>query len=476
MGAIKNKKQNDNKSLNAFLVKSFRISVKFGLALVLINHLTTLPVLAEEKIELVNIFLSDSGSLIIESKDKKQITDYELLKSGANNIKLVLNDSTIDKKIIEDFNLTHKNYKIKNETFKESFFKKQQKVSIYVECLENCDADFEPLLGGLAYKLNLNSINSTPENNSSLITVDNEVEEQKTQFNTLITATNPTNLDIEIEDKDFRPPETIIKSVEDKDVHLLQAQKKENYLFTLTNEESPVEEFLGELDSSIVRELINQDGFKSENFSKADSASLSFIAEKLNQEGHHDLSAQAYAKALSVDPNNLNAMLGLARTTMNEEERLSYYLKTIDDEALISIGQKWFSKGLETGNTKQIAQAMVSYQFAVLKNPENPYYRFEYAKALEKSGFSNFELASKRYLEAAILAKKDFSAGDISKESILRESTECLIKVLTKKGAPEQAVHYCNSYLSLGFKNFLDGRSIKGVMKEISSNKNPFQA
>ena len=476
MGVNNNNKIQNNRLSKALLGKSFRETKKLGLGLVLINCLSILPTFAETKMELVNIFLSDSGSLILETKDKKAIQDFELLKSASNTYKLVLNDFKVDSRIIENFNKTHQNYKIKKETVKESFFKKQSKVSINIECTNSCNANFEPLLGGLAYKLNLDAISDSDLIAVKPVNTVKDIQVPVLELDVKPFLVDENSLDINIEYKELQAPQVTQRVIEEKGVHLLQARKKDNFLFALTKENSPVEEFLNDLDDSVAQKILNHNDFRKENIAKADSASLSYIAAKLDQEGQSDLSAGAYAKALELDPDNLNAMLGLARTTVNEEEKLHYYLKAVDDEALLSIGKKWFQKGIKSGDSKQIAQAMVSYQFAVLKNPTNPYYRYEYAQALEESGYSNFEQASKRYLEAAVLAKKDFNAGDLQKENILRKSTECLIEVLTKKGDPEEAVHYCNSYLGLGFKKFLDGRSIKGVMKEISSNKNPFQA
>jgi hypothetical protein len=471
MGAkIKSNTKNNKPSKNSAGLL-FKHLTKIGLSLFLFNCLTINSVQAEEKTELVNIFLSNSGSLILETKDKKSIENFDLLRRDEKNYQLVLSDTKIDNELLKKFNSNHNGFKIEKQTIKESLFKKKENLAINITCQNNCQANFEDLLGGLAYTLNFEDHNS------------NDIPVQ---------AFTKNLVDIEIEDQDFKElnfPTQIEKKAEAKlvevdqallshenPVHLLKANKKSNLLFVLSKENSPVEEFLNDLDDSLVNKLMAQEEFQKENLAKADSASLSYIADKLDKEGNQDLSASAYAKALEVDPTNLNAMLGLARTSSDEDEKLKYYLKALDDEALVAIGQKWFQKGLDNQDEKQIAQAMVSYQFAVLKNPQNPYYRFEYAQVLEKAGYSNFEQASKRYLEAAVLAKKDFKAGDLSKESILRKSTECLIKVLTKKGAPDKAVHYCNSYLSLGFKRFLDGRSIKGVMKEISANKNPFQA
>jgi hypothetical protein len=463
-------KQNTNNNkqhekLKSSLVKNLNAFKKLGLSLVLINYLSIFPICAENKIELVNIYLSDSGSLILETKDKKQINNFEILKLDSDIYNLVLNDVTANKKLIEDFNFSHNDFQLKNNSRKESFFQRKNSLTINIKCTDSCKAKFEPLLGGLAYKVDR-------ENLARQEILTETIEKPAVISIDLPSVLDNKNLDIEIAAEDFALPKT---TKSEKEIHLLQANKKDDYIFTLTKEESPIEEFLDDLDERVVQQIFEEKDFRKKNIAIADSASLSHIGNKLKEVGHLDLSANAYAKALEVDPKNLNAMLGLARTTTNDQEKLHLYLKAIDDEALISIGKKWFQAGIAAGDEKQIAQAMISYQFAVLKNPQNPYYRFEYGQALEKSGYANFDQASKRYLEAAVLAKKDFKAGDALKEDILRKSTECLIKVLTKKGSPEEAVHYCDSYLSLGFKKFLDGRSIEGVKKEISSNKNPFQ-
>ena len=468
---------NKNKALNQPLQGLLSNLSKVGLSIILLNCLSIFSAKSSDSVVLTNIFLSDTGSLVLETKDKKELENFELLKSASNKHKLILNGVDLDKKLVRNFNESHANYKISKETIKESLFKKKKKVSIELSCTSDCEAEFEPLLGGLAYTVNL-------------------TEAKKTFTQEPVLVAEEDSLDLKLEDKEFvaveEPKEKQFQVKElglaeikldqslsqksQKQVHMLQANKKTNMIFELSKDDSPVDEFLNDLDDNLSQKLFSNKDFRRENIAKADSASLSHIAQTLQGQGRNDLSADAYAKALEVDPTNLNAMLGLARTTKNPEQKLNYYLKAIDDEALMNIGQKWFEKGKASGDQKQIAQAMISYQFAVLKNPENPYYRYQYAQVLEESGYSNFDQASKRYLEAAVLAKKDYQAGDTSKESILRKSTECLIKVLTKKGAPEKAVHYCNSYRALGFNKFLDGRSIKGVMKEISSNKNPFQA
>lgn len=463
-------KQNTNNNnflgkLKSSLLKPLKAFQKLGLCLALINCLSISAIFAQDKIELVNIFLSDSASLILETRDKKQINNFEILKSDSGIYNLVLHDVIADKKLIEDFNFKHNNFQLKNNARKDSFFQKKNSLTLNIKCSNSCKAKFEPLLGGLAYKVDLEI---SPEQEISA----HISEKQILTKVDLPSVLEDKGLDVDIAADDFVLPK---RTNTEKEIHLLQANKKDDYIFALTKEASPVEEFLDDLDDRIVQQIFKEQDFRKKNIATADSASLTHIGDKLKQVGHIELSSSAYAKALEVDPNNLSAMLGLARTSSNDEEQLHYYLKAIDDEALISIGQKWFQAGIESGDEKQIAQAMISYQFAVLKKPQNPYYRFEYAQALEKSGYSNFDQASKRYLEAAVLAKKDFKAGDIHKEDILRKSTECLIKVLTRKGSPEEAAHYCDSYLSLGFKNFLDGRSIEGVKKEISLNRNPFQ-
>jgi len=97
---------------------------------------------------------------------------------------------------------------------------------------------------------------------------------------------------------------------------------------------------------------------------------------------------------LQLNPNNLNAILGLAKTANNKDEQLKFYLKVIDDEALIEVSRAWLANGQELSKNQDIAKAFISYQFVILKNPENPYYRYEYAQALETAGFVYFEQAT----------------------------------------------------------------------------------
>ncbi len=457
------KNNNEVKKIKASYRLSSSSLLKFGLSLVLMNYLIIQPAFAKDQVELKNIYLTDFGSLVIETKDKRQIENFELLKAGTDKYKLLIKNANIEKGFLKDFNKTHSNFKLSKYIEKNSFFDKDRHIEMQIECAFDCEARFEPVLGGLAYSV------SFSKKDEQIKVAPNSVQA------TLSTKTTSSAIDMKIDDELLASPALeAAKTQVPKITHMLKANKKENFLFALTKEDSPVEEFINQLDENISTQILNKENFQKENLSKADSASLNYIADELADLGRNDLAAEAYFKALKTNPENLNAMLGLARNSKDKNEKLKYYLKAIDEEALLSIGKTWFEEGLASGDIRKIEQGIIGYQFAVLKNPANPYYRFSFAQALERSGYQNFEQASKRYLEAAVLAKKDYKSGDNSKEDIMRRSTECLIKVLTKKGSQDQAVHYCNSYIGLGYKKFLDGRSIRGIMKELNSNKNPF--
>ena len=456
----------NNTTLKANQSKQLSTLVICGLSLALINCLSINPSFAADKNIISNMYLSDSGSLILETKDKKVINDFEVLTIDSKHHQIVLKNTDFDDELLAK--LESNNFSVEKQETKKSYFSKDTNTIIKVDCNNACAPNFKALLGGLAHEFKLEQ---------NIVQEPVAVEQKKSEplkpahKYDLATLNAQAAMDIQIEDQDFQPiekPRMVVEAPQEpqKPLHLLQAKKKDSF----------VENFLDDLDKALVDKMLAQKDFQDQVQKRADAASLGYIADKLAQEGHTNLSADAYLKALEADPSNLNAALGLARSTKNKDLKLQFYLKALDDQALMHVGKAWFNKGLESGDIKQIAQGMVGFQFAILKSPANPFYRFQYAKALEQSGLENFPEASKRYLEAAVLAKKDYKAGDNSKEHILRESTECLIKLLTKSGDQEQAVHYCNSYIGLGFKKFMDGRSIKGVMKQISLSKNPFKA
>lgn len=212
------------------------------------------------------------------------------------------------------------------------------------------------------------------------------------------------------------------------------------------------------------------EGFAYEfNFEEIPPQSIDSATNKTFQEETID----SYRKAVELDPQNINVRLRLAKLTNDPKEKLENYLASLSDEALLAVGNIWFNEGYQNGDLKTMAKALISLQLAVLKNPRNPEYRFNYAQALEKFG-QNSKETSRRYLEAAALAKNEYLAGNKSSESLLRNATEALIRVLVLDGDFESAAKYCTAYLNLGFTKFLNGKATLAIMKEVEASRNPF--
>jgi tetratricopeptide (TPR) repeat protein len=263
---------------------------------------------------------------------------------------------------------------------------------------------------------------------------------------------------------------TKLAQEQDENLHRLTASLANRNLISFMKHKSVAEQFLEDLGEDFFKNEI----FIEETFQKIDSVSLYHIGSELEKRGMDSDANRAYNEALEIDPDNINARLGIARTSSDQEVKIKNYLASLDNQALVEIGKSWYSKGIESNNLQLISQSLIPFQLAVLKNPDLPEPRFEYAQILEQSGPDFLYQASKRYLESAVLAKNKFLAGEEEYKSLLRKSTEALIRTLTVLGDQESALKYCNSYLGLGFSNFLDGRSISSIIKEIKFNRNPF--
>jgi hypothetical protein len=256
--------------------------------------------------------------------------------------------------------------------------------------------------------------------------------------------------------------------------HQAQVQAFDRTMYQVQSNPSSLENFMNTLDPGLKNSLKNDSVFHEDVYSKADAASMQALADKLESLGYTNQAYQAYKNSLAIDPSSTKAKLGLARTTEDKNESLKNFLESIDNQALIAVANSWHAEGLSQSNPKVIAQAMVPYQFAILKNPTEAKYRFDYAQILESSGLEFLGQASQRYLEAAVLAKKQYQEGNKSLEFLMRDSTEALIRVLTQSGRQEEALKYCNSYIAMGYRSFSDGRAIAAIIREIRYNKNPF--
>lgn len=264
---------------------------------------------------------------------------------------------------------------------------------------------------------------------------------------------------------------TEIKPIETTHQLSIEAAGTRVYEFNLGKSE--VDKFLDTLNDDVAAQVEMDPKFKNQSFKSIDSTALVSLAETLSNKGFHEEALAAYRRSIELDPQNLNAKLGLAKITSDQKEKLDNYLASIDNEALLGVGDAWFSEAYQNGDLKTMAKALISLQLAVLKNPRNSEYRFHYAQALEKFG-QNSKETSKRYLEAAALAKQEYLAGNKASESLLRNATEALIRVLVLDGDFEAAAKYCVSYLNLGFVKFLNGKPTLAIMKEVEASRNPF--
>ncbi len=413
------------------------------------------------------VYFNSDSSVVIETEDRNKL---ELVSNEAfgDSTQLIIENSKLNGDIpvlIQQGDLEMKLSRLKSED--RSWYKSKDQVEIVIKSLsgKTIDADFNTVLDGLAYQINL-----APQAIQELVKEEVELELDAKPASDLFEIS-----ELE-EDEIFSPvEETIteepIKLSNNTAAHKLNASLSERGgLISFMQSKSIAEEFLETIDI----DLTQDQAFVEDTFEKIDSSSLTHIGSELETRGKLEDAFRAYNEALEIDPKNLNARLGLARTSTNREERFQNFLAAIDNHALEEIGKEWHQQGLENNDAQAVSKSLVPFQLSVLKNPKSPEARFAYAEVLEDSGPDYYAQASKRYLEAAVLAKNQFISGDQAYRPLLRKSTESLIRTLTLIGDQNSAIKYCNSYLGLGFSNFLDGRSVASIMKEIKYNRNPF--
>lgn len=393
------------------------------------------PVEASSPITTITaVYFNSDYSVVIETEDRNKL---ELLSSESDTelTRLTIANSKLDGDVpvmLEQGDLEFRLSRVKSDS--RSWYKSKDLVEIQIRNKSGraLSAELDTILEGLAYQINLSteeSISAKPE-----------------------LAQEPNTL------------------TQEEEIHQLNASLSDRGLIAFTKSKSVAEEFLDGLDVKLADDV----DFVEETFQKIDSTSLTHIGSELEIRGNRDDAFRAYNEALQVDPKNLNARLGLARTSTDREEKFENFLAAIDNQALEEVGKEWHQRGIENHDAQAISKSLVPFQLSVLKNPKSSESRFAYAEVLEASGPDYYAQASKRYLEAAVLAKNEFVTGDESYKALLRKSTESLIRTLTVIGDQDSAVKYCNSYLGLGFSNFLDGRSVASIIKEIKYNRNPF--
>jgi tetratricopeptide (TPR) repeat protein len=405
-----------------------------------------LPVLAKSSLtQISSIYFNSKNSIVLETSTLSKLESF-VEYSNDNYVLTIPNamlHGTIPKRIkSNDFEINLKTVKSSSR----SRFLPNDMVQIEFRSLSNLQIipELVSAFSGLAYQVNLLAQNELLVNVENIKSDSDDVE------------------DI------FHVAE--LAQVKDENLHRLTASLANRNLISFMKHKSVAEQFLEDLGEDFFKNEI----FIEETFQKIDSVSLYHIGSELEKRGMDSDANRAYNEALEIDPDNINARLGIARTSSDQEVKVKNYLASLDNQALAEIGKSWYSKGIESNNLQLISQSLIPFQLAVLKNPDLPEPRFDYAQILEQTGPDFLYQASKRYLESAVLAKNKFLAGEEEYKSLLRKSTEALIRTLTVLGDQESALKYCNSYLGLGFSNFLDGRSISSIIKEIKFNRNPF--
>lgn len=432
------------------------IWAQFFCFLLFICQSQCLSVFAVTKIH--KVYFSENNALIINTKEKSPLEVQEIQKLSPKNFKIYFPNSKLTRQLDK---------KIATDDLKVSFKELKNKiVELNLEYTQAPEKQIQSrtILDGLAYEIFAGNKISTVASSDSDSVV-NDVVALENESDTIENFTG-------IEAQDTKLTE---ETLEKESEHQLQISKSDKNFISIANSKPSVtENFLNELDSELTSSIMASPKFIKETHEKIDSVALTNLANLLNEQGLIDEAYKAYQEALSLDAKNNQAYLGIASITSDNQEKLTSYLATIDSKALIEIGKGWFQSGEKISSTKQLMQAFIPFQFAILKEPKNPEMRFAYANILKEAGFNFYPEASKRYLEAAALAKELYQKGDLKVEGLMRESAENLIKIVCHLGKQEDAIKYCNSYLNLGFDRFLDGRPILGLVKEIRFNKNPF--
>lgn len=381
------------------------------------------PVMAKTKIK--SVYFNSEQSLVFEAEEQLEFFDYKYgLSDGANTFVLEFPDAHLSGRVKKELSNNDYKIKIKEEKIDDGrfFFGDDHVVKVFIETSdERLGFSNREILEGEAYEISFHPKGVVEKYNL------------------------PKALDSEIVTEEIEAAPG-----------------------------SKTEEFVSELNREIIDETISTREFQDYKKEKLDATNLQLIADALSQAGHKDQALDAYRKSAEIDPENLNARVGIAKNTTDPQEKLSNYLKTIKTEALVAVGDSWMQSGMENSNPKTIAAALLSLQYAVLKEPLNPNLRYKYAKALQRSGEDNYAQATKRFLEAAAISKKQFLHGDRTVEPLMRNAVESLIKILAIQGEFKNAAKYCKSYLSLGYKKFLTGDPIAAIEKKVKSNKNPF--
>jgi len=230
--------------LKTNLVKLYA-SVKYWGLFFLLIEFVFFPLTCNAAATLVNTFVVADGKYIFETKNQKIIDQVELKKINDKNYRLYFSDLHFDAKMQTKFNSLSNKIKVSSEETKNLFLFKPKNSFIDIQCENSCQPKFQQILDGLAYELDLQE---SAEN----------IEPLK--------QTKKTN----------------------SGFHILRANKYDKFLYTLTKQDSAVEEFLNDLDIEVIKKIFDDENFKQNNLAQSESASLSFIANKLLSKGENN--------------------------------------------------------------------------------------------------------------------------------------------------------------------------------------------
>lgn len=400
-----------------------------------------------ERTKIDSIYFNSASSIILEAENNLEMSLPKLI---GDTYVVAINEVKLGKNIAREISTDYFDLElVKSKTDDRGFWSFNNLVELRIKPKKQADYEVHTraVLEGLAYELNLVELDEDH--------IEQTISLEEDSFEDDLVA----SLGL----KDTKPVE----------IHHLTAKinDQENHEVN----EGRLDIFIKELDADIASQLDLNSEYKTVSQEKQDSTALMHLADTLVAQGHQEQAIKAYREALELNPENHDAHLALAEASQDEAEQLNNYLASVDDDALMAISDQWFEQGRKSKDMKSIAKGLVAYQFAILKNPHKAEYRLNYARALEKSGPAFYEQAAKRYLEAAVLAKKQYLAGLDSQEELLRDATEELIRIQTSRGDFLAAAKYCNSYLGLGFTKFKNGKQIQAIIKEIESKRNPFR-
>ncbi len=446
----------DIKNLTALLESSQSQGLMRGLLVSGLALGLSVNLVSAKNSQIESIYFNTDHSIVIETEPKSKL-EFSSIQANGNTNLVQINDAKLAHRVAS---------KLASKDFDLEINRHRNSTELAIKAKSDATYIVTPktILEGLAYELEFNSPTATEQVSKwQAVTEQSCKNGDDMQFHDSLTDDLVASL-----------PKPAEKQSE-TELHQLSLEASDHKIYAITNtKKSEIDTFLEGLDDGLAAVIEADKEFNEMTFRNIDSASLTHLADILAQKGYSEEALAAYRRALELNAENINAKLGLAETTNDETEKFINYLASVSDKALLEIGSHWFEQGYQSHDLKSVAKALVSFQFAVLKNPKNAEYRYRYAQVLERSGADFWSQASKRYLEAAALAKLEYLAGNKTIEPLLRDATESLIRVLSLQGDFDNAAKYCAAYINLGFKKFVDGKAVLAILKEVEANRNPF--